>query len=210
MDNRNRTENIGIAFENGIAKDWAFDVPDAFRSSLDITYMQRADKEANAALKAELGRPLKAHEKTWRMVWTRGDPPSYSFQDGDVFYDPPGVRAMDWSKALEVLCRVVSILRANPDPFALQHQISEEDEPAPEDQEKQEIASAGRGSGWVKYRVFYYEAGQIARQESGDLRQSDFAEFLRTGIIADPMPSPDERQSLIDTYSSPATDSGAA
>lgn len=52
MDNRNRTENIGIVFENGIGKDWAFDVPDAFRSSVDIAYMKRAAKAANSRIRS--------------------------------------------------------------------------------------------------------------------------------------------------------------
>lgn len=179
MKKRNRTEELGIEFENGIAKDWAFDVPEAFRPALDITYMQRADKEANAALKAELGRPLEEDEKAWRMAWTRGNPPAYSFEEGDTFYDPAGVRGMEWGDALKLLRRTVQVIQATPDLGTLSHKSSDEDETGQGELELQ--ASMGSGSGWVKYRVLYYEAGEITRQESGDLRQRDFAEFLRTG-----------------------------
>lgn len=182
MKKSNRTEQIGIEFENGIAKGWAFDVPEAFRPSLDIAYMQRADKKANATLKAELGRSLEADERTWKMVWTRGEPPAYSFEEGDIFYDPAGVRAMDWADALPLLRRTVQVIRANPDPDALPHKTSDEDEPQ---QEEQDAASTGSGSGWVKYQVFYYEAGEITHKETGDLRQREFAEFLRTGTLGD-------------------------
>lgn len=179
---RNRTEALGVEFENGIAKGWAFDVPEAFKPSLDIAYMQRADKEANAALKAELGRPLEASERQWKMVWTRGNPPAYSFEEGDTFYEPAGVRAMAWPEALKVLRRTVQVLRANPDPDALPHKT--DDETATDTPEAEEETSAGSGSGWVKYQVLHYEAGEITRKESGDLRQREFAEFLKTGEIS--------------------------
>lgn len=179
MKKRNRTEQLGIEFENGIAKEWAFDVSESFKPSLDIAYMQRADKEANVALKAELGRPLEASEKTWRMVWTRGNPPAYSFAEGDIFYDPAGVRAMEWAESLKVLRRTVQVIGAIPDPDALPLKTSDEEEP--QQDEPEPSVSNGSGSGWVRYRVFYYEAGEIVRQEVEDLRQRDFAEFLRTG-----------------------------
>lgn len=176
---RNRIEETGVVFEDGRAKDWVFDVSEAFRPSLDIAYMQRADKQANADLKKELGRPLEENEKVWRMVWTRGNPPAYSFDEGDIFYDPAGVRGMEWGEALKVLRRTVQVLQATPDPDALPHKTSDEGEIEQGEPEPQ--ASTGSGSGWVKYRVFYYEAGEVIRQEVGDLRQRDFAEFLRTG-----------------------------
>jgi hypothetical protein len=179
MKKRKRTEQLGIEFENGIAKDWAFDMSESFKPSLDIAYMQRADKEANTALKKALGRPLEAAEKMWRMVWTRGIPPAYSFAEGDIFYDPAGVRGMEWEEALKVLRRTVQIIGATPDPEALPLKTSDEEEPRQEEPEPP--ASMGSGSGWVRYRVFYYEAGEIVREEVGDLRQRDFAEFLRTG-----------------------------
>lgn len=183
MKKRNRTEQLGIEFENGIAKDWAFGVPESFRPALDIAYMQRADKEANAALKAELGRSLDAAERTWKMVWTQGDPPAYAFGEGDIFYDPAGVRAMEWADALPILRRTVQIIHASPDPDALPHKTSDEDGDQPEATEEPETPGTGGGSGWVKYRVFYYEAGEIVRQEVEDLRQRDFAELLRTGTV---------------------------
>lgn len=182
MKKRNRTEKLGVEFENGIAKGWAFDVPEACRPSLDIAYMQRADREANAALKAELGRPLEAGERQWKMVWTRGNPPAYSFEEGDIFYEPAGVRAMEWPEALKVLRRTVQVIRANPDLGALPP-ISDEENTTTPDLEQLEQPEPGKGSGWVKYRVFYYEKGEIVKQEVHDLRQCDFAEFLRTGTV---------------------------
>jgi hypothetical protein len=183
MKNRNRTENIDFEFAHGVAKDWAFDVSEAFRSSLDIAYMRRADKVANAALKAELGRSLEAHEKTWRQVWTQGDPPAYAFAEGDVFYDPPGVRAMAWRDALKVLCRTVEVLSAKPDPGALAPEISDDDEASSDGAEEAPNEEPSGGSGWVRYRIRYYEAGTVTRQDTGNLRQCEFAAFLRTGTV---------------------------
>jgi len=178
---RKRTEDVDIEFENGCAKDWAFDVSEEFRPALDIAYMQRADKKANAALKAKLGRPLLETEKTWRLVWTRGEPPAYAFNEGDIFYDPAGLRAMNWDEALPLLRRTVKIIQANPDLGALPP-ISNEENTAIQDLEQLEQPEPGKGSGWVKYRVFYYEKGEIVKQDVHDLRQCEFAEFLRTGI----------------------------
>ena len=90
---------------------------------------------------------------------------------------------MEWPEALKVLRRTVQVIHASPDPNALPHKTSGEDGEAPQEETETLTPSIGVGSGWVKYLVFYYESGQIVRQEVENLRQRDFAEFLRTGRV---------------------------
>ncbi len=42
---RPRAELIDIIFENGVARGWAFDVHEAFRNVLDITWDRRVDEK---------------------------------------------------------------------------------------------------------------------------------------------------------------------
>lgn len=101
---RRRTEDIEIRFVNGIASDWAFSIPDAFRDALDVKFLSYADSSAKAEGKT-----------TSREVWTRGIPPVFSFAAGHIFYDPPSCRSSEWRVALKKLSRVVQVKEASPD-----------------------------------------------------------------------------------------------
>lgn len=95
-----RTEEFDIHFEDGLVKNWAFDVPTCFRDSLDIKYLRYVDKDNK--------------ETRFKMAWTRGVPPLLSFSIGDVFYEPAGLRQMRWEDALKIIKRAVKIKSAIP------------------------------------------------------------------------------------------------
>lgn len=64
---------------------------------------------------------------------------------------------MDWEDALKVLRRAAQVTGAKPD-----------DPP---------------GEGWVEFKLFYYENGEIARMENHRVSQVEFESFLRTGKL---------------------------
>lgn len=162
---RRRTEKIGIEFnEHGEAIDWVFDVVDAFKESLDIKYMQYVDKEKTKELRRKLGRDKDGSGKpvvATRMAWTRGVPPTLSFQQGHVFYDPPGARrkGMPWNDALAVMRRAVRVREAKPDT---------------EDGQR----------GWVKFELSHYEQGKVLRTEQYQCSQQELEIFLKTGVLS--------------------------
>lgn len=145
---RKRIECIGIEFKDGLAENWAFDVPECFRESLDILYLPYVDKEESK----------KRGKKVVRMVWTRGVPPARSFNSGEVFYEPPGVRRMMWGDALKNLKRAVQIKDAKAD-----QETGEE--------------------GWVCFTVSYYAEQKIDKAEEHTVSQAQFESFLRTGTL---------------------------
>lgn len=175
-----RTEELGINFSNGFADGWAFDVSEAFKQNLDISLIERIDKAKNTEKQRQLGRKLEKHEKIKKTVWTRGNPPAYSFAEGHIFYDPPGVRSMIWGDALKVLRRTVQVMRATPDPGALimPGTIDEDDAEATEPM----TAPDTGGPGLVAFEVLYYQSGEITRSEIKELSQRDFADFLWMGV----------------------------
>ncbi len=95
--------------------------------------------------------------------WTRGAPPQLSFGVGDTFYDPPQAHRMIWGEALKVLSRSVKITAARSD-----------------------IVRYGNGweidSGEVTFTLTPYENGNPSASASHTLSQSDFVEFLKTGM----------------------------
>ncbi len=93
-----RTEAYYVWFKNGLAEDWIFDVPEAFRDTLDIKHVYRKDKICSTT-----------ENEIFRRVLTRGMPPATSFEPGHIFYDPPGTRAMVWEEALKRLRRSVQV-----------------------------------------------------------------------------------------------------
>jgi hypothetical protein len=177
---RKRTEDIDVVFNGGLAVGWAFDMPEEFKQILDIAYTKRIDKAKNAEKERELGHKLKNKEKIYRWVWTRGDPPAYSFAEGHVFYDPPGIRSMMWADALPILRRIVQVQRATPDPGALLVSGMTDDDA--ENPERTTAAVTG-GPGWVTFEILYYQSGEIAQRQLKELTQTEFANFLRTGVL---------------------------
>lgn len=149
-----RNEDYGIVFANGCCDGWAFDVCDAFRTSLDIGYGPLVDKEATAAAR----RKNPKAKAVQRMVWTRGVPPLLSFERGHVFYEPPGVRVMAWGEALKVLRRVLRVTDGAPDGDA-------------------------DLNGWVVFTVEHYEGGRIVRRGSHRCSQAEFEVVLRSGAL---------------------------
>ena len=136
--NQRRTEDFGIEFADKLATGWAFSVQEAFRDQLDILYLVYVDKEKSKELRKTqpLGEDGKS-SKVMRAAWSRGVPPLLRFDAGHIFYDPPAARNMVWGDALKVLKRAVQITEAKPD-----------DQP-------------GSG-GWVKAKIYHYEAGVVA------------------------------------------------
>lgn len=63
---------------------------------------------------------------------------------------------MVWREALKVLRRIAQVKDARPD--------GEDD-----------------NSGWIKYDIYYYEAGERVQAEERTSSQAEFLNFLRTG-----------------------------
>jgi hypothetical protein len=155
-----RTENFGIIFKNGMADEWVFGVPEAFKLTLDILHYWYVDKKKTEELRRVLEPTNSNGEKrptAYRSAWSRGSPPVRSFAEGHIFYDPPAVRQMVWSDALKVLRRAVQVCKAEPD-------------------------IKGGPEGWVRFVINYYdEGGYVARTEEQILSQAEFEWFLRGG-----------------------------
>lgn len=115
MSKRRRTESPNAVFEAGYAQGWAFGVPEAFRASLDISLDMRADKAANEALAATLGRKPTTAERIMRPIWTQGSPPAYDFSRGSMLHEPAHAHTLPWAEALPILTRSVVVLDAKPD-----------------------------------------------------------------------------------------------
>lgn len=154
---RRRTEYLNVSFDNGIAREWVFEVPDCFRDQLDIKRMQFVDRDASRELrKTHLKGEGDKLPTIYRDAWSQGVPPMLSFDIGHVFYDPPGIRSMVWSDALKVLRRLAQVKDARPD--------GEDDD-----------------SGWVRYDLHYYDSSTRIRTEERTTSQAEFMNFLRTG-----------------------------
>ena len=85
-----RQTSLDIAFPDGWAEGWAFGVPVACREALDIKLTARVVKSAAA-------------ERHKEQIWTRGQPPEYSFDLGDTFHAPAKAATLPWHQAVKHL-----------------------------------------------------------------------------------------------------------
>lgn len=94
LTRRPRTADFDITFggPDRVTLGWFVPVPEVFRTSLDIRWTERKGKSSGG--------------------WTQGTPPRYSFRVGDVLYDPPAMRSMNWGEALKVCRRMVKVMAA--------------------------------------------------------------------------------------------------
>lgn len=173
---RKRTEDIRLTFDDGYAATWVFGVHTALRESLDIRYDQLVDREATAAKKETLGRPLLDSEKIYRYAWTQGQPPAYGFRAGAIFYDPPVVSELEWAAALPLLRRSLQIIKATPDANALTLELAGSDSEGV-------IDASMAPMGTVAFTLFEYSDGTIAKTETHEVTQREFVNILRTGIL---------------------------
>ena len=84
---------------------------------------------------------------------------------------------MVWGDALKILRRAVQVIRAKPDPGALVLSTTLEN-----DGDTSATSSDSDEPGWVAFEIRHYESGNIVRQETRQMTQGDFAEFLRLGV----------------------------
>lgn len=90
----NTQKDLGICFVDGFAQDWAFALPESFRSSLDIKWAPRVVN------------------KTTEYQWVQGE--YYSFSTGDIIYDTPLAYKNTWAEALTHIKRFAQIIKATP------------------------------------------------------------------------------------------------
>ncbi len=144
-----RTTEIGIVFatkaKGECAERWVFGVPVVFLAALDIRLTSRVNR----------------YTRKPEQVWTRGEPPLFSFAAGDVFYEPGHARELVWSEAVAVMSRHVQILEATTDARGPERNTD----------------------GQVRFRVDFYAKGRKTGESVHTLTQSQFAEFLRTGEL---------------------------
>jgi hypothetical protein len=141
---------------------WVFGVPEAFRDQLDIVYSNLVDADKSHDLRRKQPRneddlPLPT---VYRMAWTQGKPPLFSFDVGHIFYDPISARKMVWADALKVLRRTVQVTEARSDELPK--------------------------SGWVKVKISYFDNGKIISTDNYNMSQSELVAFLRTGQLPIP------------------------
>ena len=79
-----------ITFDKGVAVNFFFCMPEAFRSALDIFYGSRVDK-VKTKIKRDLARKEGVIDKkelvrivVMEWLWLQGAPPNYSFSYGDL------------------------------------------------------------------------------------------------------------------------------
>lgn len=154
-----RTRDLGVVFSNGTAVGWFFGVPDVFKAAMDIKFLPYVDREKTEKLRKEKGASRDAHGNLYvvkKWEWTRGVPPSRTFNIGDVFYRPAEVRTMEWGDALLSLSHLVAIKDAMPDD---EH---------------------GEG-GWVKFELSTYSNGKRSNISKHEMTQYEFELFLKDG-----------------------------
>ena len=153
-----RTEYFDIAFVDGLADGWIFGVPEPFRDQLDIRYSELVDRKKSRKLREQTPRNnIDSLPTVYRVAWTHGMPPLFSFDIGHIFYDPPNARSMVWGDAVRVLRRDVQVTEARPDELP--------------------------GSGWVKVKIRYFDGGKVVETISRNMPQGEFVTFLRTGRL---------------------------
>ncbi|MDO4682528.1 MAG: hypothetical protein Q4B17_07045 [Lautropia sp.] len=203
MSKRRRTESPNAVFDQGYAQGWAFGVPEAFRASLDISLDMRADKAANDALAASLGRKPTAAERVMRPIWTQGTPPAYDFGRGSMLHEPAHAHTLPWADALPILTRSVVVLDAKPDGEA----SSAGSSPSPSGGDTTSAAapdsaaetgdadttaslhgsdttgSTVQSDGWVEFELFHYENGAVSHKENRRLSQQAFVRLLQDGHL---------------------------
>lgn len=156
-----RTEHFNIIFKDGIVDGWVLGVPEAFRDQLDIKYSKLVDNEESYNLRRKQPRNEDTPLPTiYRMAWTQGVPPLYSFNVGHVFYDPPCARNMAWDDALRGLRRSVQVTEARIDELPK--------------------------SGWVKLKIWNFHDGKCISSQNYNMPQVEFVAFLRTGQLSNP------------------------
>jgi hypothetical protein len=182
MSRKRRTEQLSVAFKDGLALGWAFGLSEAFKTSLDIRYETRVDVEASRAKERLLQRKLTDREKVSRPVWTQGVPAAYSFDRGHLFFDPPVAHLLPWDAALPLLRRSIVVTEARADAGALVEVLTDDDA----EDTSVVIESNGTGpkkgsTGWVDVEVLYYRDGEVLKKEKTTRTQAALVDMLRTG-----------------------------
>jgi len=132
----------------GMLAGWAFGVPAVFFGALDI----RPKRSRTGRASDDPG------------GWLRGTPAVLDFRTGDVFYEPPETRALQWAAALRRLTRGVQVVEATPDRL-----------------------NPGDGTllpGAVTFELIEYSGGRPAGTYRARVSQSAFERLLSTGVVA--------------------------
>lgn len=149
-----RSEQLGDGFDSvGRPVGWAFDVPAAFRTVLDVQLTELVDRERTRKARA-LDPQANAIR---RMVWTRGVPPLLSFEVGHVLYErgaPETAGGKDWLRGVR---RVVQVRDA--------------------------VADTAAKPGWVSFEIWTVVGNQLGEGATYRCAQAAFGEFLRTGVL---------------------------
>lgn len=181
MSKRRRTESPNAVFEQGYAQGWRFGVPEAFRACLDISLDLRADKAANEALAASLGRKPDASERIVRPVWTQGSPPAYAFGRGNMLHEPAHAHTLPWAEALPILSRSIVVLDARADDEAAPETVDDPCDQANDDACKCDRDGGAARGGWVEFELYHYDNGQIRHKENRRMSQAGFVQLLQFG-----------------------------
>jgi hypothetical protein len=132
---------------SGMLAGWAFGVPVVFLGALDI--------------RPKRSRTGRATEEP--TAWLRGSPPVLNFRTGDLFYESPETRPLQWAAALRRLTRSVQVVEAAPDRLG-----------------------PGDGTlvpGAVTFELTEYSGGRAARTRRARVSQAAFERLLRTGVV---------------------------
>jgi len=127
---------------------WAFGVPAVFFHALDI----RSKRSGSGPAAGKQG------------AWQRGVPAVLDFKTGDIFYEPPEARALQWAEALSRLTRSVQVIEATPD--------------------RLDPSDGALLRGAVTFEMIEYAGGRPARTHRAHVSQSAFERLLRTGVLA--------------------------
>lgn len=139
-----RSEDLIAKFSDGYAENWFMAIGEQFKNELDI---KKTKRKKNSEF---IG------------VWTQGT--SYSFAEGQVFYDTPKGYSI-WSEALGKIIFTCKILKAEAKTNTAKHK--------------------GAHEGFVEFALYKINSEKTNIVEIGihKMTQDDFVIFLHTGKI---------------------------
>lgn len=169
---RKRSTKIDVEFTgpHGNAAGWFFAVPEAFKDTLDIKYVERLVKVPGQ--KGGKGKAV--------MAWTQGHPSQYTFDRGHVFYDHPASRALPWGEVVGRIRYSVQVLDAAPDE-SLELKVRKIEVSKTGKVTEKQVAKTFISPGSVSFEFRRYNDGQVVERTPYGSTQAEFAQFLKTG-----------------------------
>ncbi len=183
-----RRSSVLIAtFANGYAVGWKMAVPEAFRTALDIQFVEKT---------ISLGKSAEGEERVLHeFQWTQGR--CFAFKEGDTFWDVPDL-GKPFSELLKTAKLGVQVIDARPAEWVVVKRISTVAETEftvvnpslkrPKPKTVRDTLSLDQfkwTAGYIKFRVLRPSTDGLRVEPCGvnETTQERFVTFLQTGIL---------------------------